>query len=230
MTIELVVARSDLLDGTTFERIRAGVPAARRRRSDAYHRQTDRYASVVAFSLLQHLWRERSSGPMPDVVVGELGKPRFDGSPGWHFNWSHDASVCVCVLSPVPVGVDVQSRVPFHDGLFDRIAAPGERGLRDPLLRADDLSPLWTRKEALVKRTGRGLTTPLQQVDTVSAPDVLTLSDDALGVRISVSAEGLSEHDLFSRLRPRRVEPAPGSASWVGEPGRGALRRVDFGA
>ncbi|THV24613.1 4'-phosphopantetheinyl transferase family protein [Glycomyces paridis] len=222
--IELAIARSDLLDGYAFGQFRARVPLDRRRKGDGYHRAEDRYASVVAFSLLQHLWGRRTAEAMPPVVPGAFGKPRFQGGRG-HFNLSHDASVCVCVLSPVPVGVDVQSRVPYSEGLFDRMAAPGERRLRGRLVRADDLSALWTRKEAVVKRTGRGLSTPLEDVDTVAAPDVLTLASEDPPFRLSVSAEGLSEADLLPRLRIEWMRPGPAPGTWTTVQ-RGALRQI----
>ncbi|WP_100448680.1 4'-phosphopantetheinyl transferase family protein [Glycomyces xiaoerkulensis] len=226
--IDVAIARSDPLDEATFQRLRAEVPAERRRKTDRYHRRQDRYARVVSFALLQYLWRERSADPMPEVVSGEFGKPRFRGLPEAHFNWSHDASVCVCAFASVPIGIDLQSRVPFDGGLFECIAAPGEERVRDRLLRADDLSSLWTRKEALVKRTGRGLSTPLQAVDTLAAPDLLTLSCDEMDFRISVSAEGLSERELRSRLRTRWVRPNPAPGGWSEEPHRGSLRRLPF--
>ncbi|GAB3166478.1 hypothetical protein GCM10027059_25640 [Myceligenerans halotolerans] len=205
--IHLAVARADLLDEAEFLRLRSRLPAERRRRSDRYHHARDRYASVVAFALLQYLWRECGDGPMPDVVRGPHGKPRFRGTGEPHFNLSHDASVCVCVLAPVPVGVDVQGRLPFDDALFERIAAPGEQSLRNALVRADDLGALWTRKEAAVKRTGRGLTTPLNEVDTAAATDILTLAGTEPGTHISVSAQGLSERGLRDRLRLRLLHP-----------------------
>jgi phosphopantetheinyl transferase len=198
--IDLAIARSDDLDEPDLRRLRAGLPVGRQERADRYRRRVDRDASVVAFTLLQYLWRRRVGGALPDVVRGDRGKPGFRGVDDWRFNLSHDASVCVCVLSPVPMGVDVQSRVPFDDRLFESIAAPGERHLRDELLRADDLSPLWTRKEAVVKRTGRGLSTPLREVDTVAATDALTSSGRS-GFRLSLSADGMRAEALQPVLR-----------------------------
>ncbi|UZN02607.1 4'-phosphopantetheinyl transferase family protein [Cellulomonas sp. S1-8] len=211
--IDLAIARSDDLDEPELRRLRAGLPVERQERVGRYRRKADRDASVVAFALLQYLWWRRIGGPLPDVVRGERGKPAFRGVDGWHFNLSHDASVCACVLSPVPVGVDVQSRVPFEDRLFESIAAPGERHLRDELLRADDLSPLWTRKEAVVKRTGRGLSTPLREVDTAAARDVLTTSGGS-GFRLSISAQGLREEELRSVLRVRFLRRGRGRGGW----------------
>ncbi|GAA1848887.1 4'-phosphopantetheinyl transferase family protein [Myceligenerans crystallogenes] len=213
--IELAIARPDLLDDAAFRRLRAGLPRWRRERADRCRRKADRYASVVAFSLLQYLWRERAGGPLPGVVSGEHGKPRFAGAPGWHFNWSHDASVCVCALGPAPLGVDVQPRVRYSEALFARIAAPGERHLAGRLRAADDLSLLWTRKEAAVKRTGSGLTVPLDQLDTTASGDILTLAIAEPPCHLSVTADGYTEPELRTALRTRFLVPAPGAGSWT---------------
>ncbi|MCH7231765.1 4'-phosphopantetheinyl transferase superfamily protein [Glycomyces sp. L485] len=222
--IDLAIARAGLLDETTFEHLRAAVPIERQFKSDRFHRQEDRYTSVVAFSLLQYLWQERVGIPLPEVVLGTFGKPQFQGPCGWHFNWSHDDSVCACALAPMPIGVDVQSRIPFDEGLFEQIAAQGERRYRDRFFREDDLSPLWTRKESVVKRTGLGLTTPLRNVDTLATADIATFSYEMKDVHLSISAEGLSEQTLLSRLRIRDVRPNPGSAGWRATPGEQCLR------
>ena len=213
--MELAVARSDLLDESTMRELWWGLPADRRRKSDSYYRKEDRHLSIVAFSLLQQLWTESTGRVLPRVALGAFGKPEFEGVAGWHFNLSHDASVCACVLATVPVGVDVQSRVPFNDALFERMAAPGEQGLRERLARIDDLSGLWSRKEAMMKRTGHGLTTVLQDVNTLASSEVLTFSDDDLDVRISISADGLDEQALHSVLRVRWLRPVSSTDKWV---------------
>lgn len=213
-TVDVVLARPDRLAEADFARAYADLPLWRQERADRYLQKKDRYASVVAFSLLQFLWRERDEGPIPDVVRDTHGKPRFAGKPSWHFNWSHDRSVCVCAFGPTPLGVDVQSRVRYDDGLFARIAAPGEHVLGDRLREADDLSSLWTRKEAVVKRTGRGLLTPLEEVDTVATEDILTFSCTEPRCHLSISVEGRTARQLRPRLRLRSLRPAPGPDIW----------------
>ncbi|TQL76691.1 4'-phosphopantetheinyl transferase [Stackebrandtia endophytica] len=225
--IDLVIARSDPLEDSTLHRIRAAVPPTRRQKCDRYHRRTDRQAGIVSFSLLQYLWRRRSPDPLPEIVLGRFGKPRFQGVRDRHFNWSHDASICVCVLAATPVGVDVQSPVPYDDALFERITTPGERYLRDRFQSDDDMSLLWTRKEAIVKRTGRGLTTPLREVDTL-ASNVLTLASVEPRYHLSLSAEGLDQAALRSRLRISWLQPSPTAHLWTTRDGDGLGDRSDL--
>lgn len=219
-TIDLVVANAAELDAGTFAVLRSRVPAERQRLSDRYDRAADRRTSVVAFALLQTLWEQRRREALPPIAVGQFGKPGFASDVGLHFNWSHDGLLCACALAPVPVGVDIAGRIPFEDGLFEYMAAPGELQLREQLALDDDMSPLWTRKEATIKRTGRGLATPLTEVDTVSSEDILTLSCETPRFRLSLSAEGLTEVELRDRLRPRFLRPEEGGswseASWPG--------------
>lgn len=228
--IDLVLARTDLVDVTSFERLRAALPPERREKSDRYIRRPDRYASVVSFALLQYLWARLSTAPMPEIQRGAQGKPYFDGPDRPHFSLSHDAWLCACAMGPVPVGLDVQSRIPYDKGLFDRMATPHERVWEEQLRRQDDLSGLWTRKEALVKRSGRGLFTPLLDVEAGSARDVITLTCNGLDVRCSLSVEGWSGHDILERLTWRFVTLSRTSAGvdWSIEDGSPALNPVEW--
>ena len=89
------------------------------------------------------------------------------------------------------------------------MAAPGERRLRGHLQRKNDLSALWPQKEATVKRTGRGLTTPLQQIDTTTAKDILTYACEAMDFQVSVSVQSLTADALRDQLRVRFLTPRP---------------------
>ncbi len=205
--IELAVAHSNGLSRAAIDRLRAALPSERRHKSSSYPHQSDRDASVVTFALLQRLWRERDGGPLPDVVAGNGGKPTFAGNEDRYFNLSHDPPICVCVLAPAPVGVDVQTRVPFDDALFDRIASPNERELREQFRRSDDLSALWTGKEAIMKRSGQGLSCSPRHIDTVAATDIVTLREGA--ATISVSVQGMSADEVLAELRIRHPQLIP---------------------
>ncbi|MFV0375340.1 4'-phosphopantetheinyl transferase family protein [Microbacterium sp.] len=220
--MEILIGLADRVERAMLARLHAALPAARREKADAYLRPQDRDTSILSFALLQLLWEQRHGTPMPDVQLGRYGKPAFADGNGMHFSLSHDGTVCACVSAPVPVGIDVQSRVGFDGGLFERIASERERSLRDVLRRADDLSSLWTRKEALVKRTGRGLTVPLPSVEGGAAPDVVTFSCGAPDFRMSLSAEGMTRAAIASRVRVRFAHPA--HVGWRFAPGADLLQ------
>ncbi|MBM7411138.1 4'-phosphopantetheinyl transferase [Clavibacter michiganensis] len=179
---------------------------------DAHHREDDRRASALAFALLQRMWEERNgTSAMPAVERGRYGKPRLPGAAGFEFNLSHDRQACVCAVASGPVGVDVQSRVPFDGALFERIAAEGERALGERLRRLDDLAWLWSRKEAVVKRCGRGLTAPLRSIDTLAESDLVSFGVEGVDAVISVSVGDASDRGLLRDLRVRLLEPVLGT-------------------
>ena len=180
---------------------------------------------MVAFSLLQHLWRRHSTGPLPAIGTGHFGKPGFVTRHDLHFNWSHHAAMCVCALSTRPVGVDIQARVPFRAALFDRIAADSEHRLRDRMTAADDLSPLWTRKEAVLKRTGRGTTTALRDIDTVTDDDIVTFTNPEPDFHLSLTVAGLDSGTVLDGLRITWLRPTDTTDLWVPDPDRPALRQ-----
>ena len=215
--IDIAIARTDLIDAATYESVLEALPRDRRHRAEAHAREGDRYASAVSFALLQYLWHENSFATFPEVVRGEFGKPRFAVPNGVEFNWSHDRGVCVCAVSPQPVGIDVQAPVAYSDSLFERIATPSELALQGWLRAEDDLSLLWTRKEAIVKRTGRGLSTPLLQVDTLAADELVTVELAEPRARLSVSTAGLTEQRAGEGLRMRSVQPI-GPGTWIAQP------------
>ena len=224
MTVDLAITDASTLDARLFRTLKSLLPRDRQERSDRYDRMVDRYTSVVVFAQLQRLWAERHGGPLPGITVGRYGKPGFRGNTKLHFNWSHDSSLCACALAPMPVGVDISGPVPFEQDLFHYMAVPGEHRLKGHLQRRNDLSALWTRKEATVKRTGLGLTTPLRQVDTTTADDILTFTCDAMNFQVSLSVQGITADVLRDQLRVLFLTPKP-PATWFEEP-RHPLRRL----
>lgn len=155
--------------------------AARLRRAD------DRDRFVTARALLRLVVAERTGTAPSELRIdttcercgADHGKPRLLGHGGAiTFSIGHSGHrIVVAVADGAAVGVDVEW-VGSHDAasltaLSDSILAPTElddyRRL-EPAARGRALAVWWTRKEAVLKATGDGLTVPMPRV-TVTAPD-----------------------------------------------------------
>lgn len=189
----ILLASAAELDDGVLDHLAARLPAQRRERAARFLRPVDRASNIVAHALLDYGWSRVSREALPSIATGRWGKPRFAAPTRWQFNLSHDSGVCVCVMSRSAVGVDVQSRVPFDEGLLSRFAAPAELGHTANYRAADDVGALWTRKEALVKRMGRGIGADLREIDTTRVSDLHTIRSEELGMHLSVSARGIAE-------------------------------------
>ncbi|QVQ54586.1 4'-phosphopantetheinyl transferase superfamily protein [Spiractinospora alimapuensis] len=167
------------------------------------------------------------------------GKPRPVGAAaGLEFSITHSGDwVAVAVCSEAEVGVDVE-----------RIRGEGEsdlEGLASYVLTDQERSDLaqvpspsrsaafftyWTRKEALLKATGVGLSGGLNSItvsgpresarvvrwDSAAAPDSVQLADLSAGTRYRAALATLTPHPVRARhhdgagLLSRRAEHAPG--------------------
>lgn len=92
------------------------------------------------------------------------GKPRLapaehPGAPG--FSFSHAGDLVGLAVHDDPVGLDVEQARPLADlaGMAAHACAADERVADD-----GQFFRLWTRKEALLKSTGEGLSTPMTDI------------------------------------------------------------------
>lgn len=118
------------------------------------------------YDLLALAVREQHGlSPLPPVSRGERGKPYLPDHPALHFNLSHSGGLALCALDGAPVGADIQTVAPRRPAMVERCCAPEERawlaGRGDGW---EDFALLWALKEAMVKRSGRGLTLPVSAI------------------------------------------------------------------
>lgn len=102
-----------------------------------------------------------------------LLRPRLAGDPGLDFNLSHSGRLAlVAVAQSAPLGVDVEEWRPVPDAiaLSARLFTPGERAALAADPRCAFLT-CWTRKEAVLKSTGRGLSVEPCTVEVGATPE-----------------------------------------------------------
>jgi 4'-phosphopantetheinyl transferase len=141
----------------------------------------DRMRWLLARSILRQLLALYLGRPPLSVEIlrGPFGKPfvaEGGAGDGLRFNLSHSGNRAVYAFaSGREVGIDIErgpllrledlTSAGFLSGReIEELAALGGRGLHDALLRC------WTRKEALIKATGEGLTAPLMAIEVPLDP------------------------------------------------------------
>lgn len=164
-----------------FRALQAWLSEAERQRAGRFRFDRDRRRFIVARARLRELLAARL-GVRPrsvELVYGRNGKPalaqRF-AHTHWRFNVAHCDEVAVYALSPArEVGIDIEAirAVREADDIAARFFSRRENDAYLALAPRD--KPLgflncWTRKEAVVKALGDGLSVPLDQFDVSLAP------------------------------------------------------------
>ncbi|MGY1836887.1 4'-phosphopantetheinyl transferase family protein [Blastococcus sp. SYSU DS0510] len=149
------------------------------------HRPADRQRTTAAWAVARlvlggHAGRSPGSLRVDRACRAcgaQHGKPRLLGGVGLHVSVSHAGDrAAVAVSRDAPVGVDIEQVGPWAEADLADVAqfvlAPEERVVlarQRAGTRAEVFTAYWTRKEAAVKATGAGLSSPLEDI-VVSSP------------------------------------------------------------
>jgi 4'-phosphopantetheinyl transferase len=152
-----------------------------RSRANRFHFARDRRHFIVARGFLRLVlsrYLETDAGQLR-LCYGPYGKPALEGvhrNSGLRFNMSHSSGVGVYALTHGrEIGVDVEHvRADFtSEEIARRYFSPFEVETLlalSPQQRVPAFFRCWTRKEAYIKATGRGLSQPLDGFDVTLAP------------------------------------------------------------
>lgn len=155
-------------------RILERMPAYRREKLARMRRKEDRQRSVCAELALQAAFA--LAGIPPEAyTVGEDGRPRLSGD--LDLSISHAGEYGAAVLAPMPVGLDLEDGRRSLNRIRKRLCSP-EEAQPD----AEELTRLWTGKEAYLKLTGEGLRVSMRRL---TLRDDLVLRDGTADARIT---------------------------------------------
>lgn len=158
--------------------LRAVLSAREQVRADRLWRVADRRNFIAAHAGLLLLLAAVLGHRTEDVQLtqNDTGKPMLVGR-ALEFNLSHSGEIVLIALaSGVSIGVDVEQprAMPDRAAIARRFLHPGEVGDLATLTgRAAELAffRCWTRKEAVAKALGLGLSLPLDQYRVSCRPD-----------------------------------------------------------
>jgi 4'-phosphopantetheinyl transferase len=141
-------------------------------RAARFHFERDRTRFVAARGVLRLLLGRRLGRDPRSLrfTLGDHGKPRLEGEDV-RFNVSHSADLAAYAVSEAAdCGIDVEQVRPTRDleAIARRFFSPPEAaaiGALPPAERIEAFFRCWTRKEAIVKATGIGLSLSLQSFE-----------------------------------------------------------------
>lgn len=157
---------NDRLQDLNLDEALARLSEQRREQALRFRFELGRRACAAAYLLLcEGLRHDYGLTELPLFEYGEHGKPVIVGHPDIHFNLSHCHEAAICAISDQPVGVDVESIRPIKESLVNYTMNDDEvhqiLTSENPALT---FTSLWTMKEAVVKRSGHGLTNDLKHL------------------------------------------------------------------
>jgi len=124
-----------------------------------------RTCAAAYLLLCEGLQKEYGITEKPVFEYGEHGKPFLVGHPDIHFNLSHCREAAICIIADHPVGIDIESIREFKETLVDYTMNEDEKRQIKQAERPDiEFIKLWTRKEAVLKLSGEGISRDLKSV------------------------------------------------------------------
>lgn len=112
---------------------------------------TKRMLSLLGWDLLAENLLDKTL--LTKVDFEEKGKP-FIPNSNVHFNISNTKGIVVLVIHNRPIGIDIERLRAPNKNIFSRVFCSEEINYIDC---AEDFTRLWTRKEAVVKLFGGGI-------------------------------------------------------------------------
>lgn len=164
------------IDGLGTPALYATLDMTERARADRFRFARDRARFIARRGLLRQLLARQIGGDPATLAyhAGPFGKPSLATS-GPRFSTSHSHGIALFAIAPdIEIGCDIErldERID-PDRTAERLFTPHEvRALRraSPEDRRQLFFQCWTRKEAVLKALGTGLSQPLDRFDVLGA-------------------------------------------------------------
>ena len=138
-------------------------------RAQNYHFEKDKNRFIICRALLKFILARNTSLDISEIHVetDENKKPYLSSHPSVYFNLSHAEDFAIITLSNTPVGIDTEyvNRDFNYSEVLSYVFNTQEI---DTLLNSDkklhEFFKFWTRKEAIVKATGAGISDNLLEI------------------------------------------------------------------
>lgn len=177
-----------------FEEQLKRIPEIRRQHILNQTRPANRYQSLMGWLLLLYAYEQEYGISLPQIQILAHGKPSFQKEDDGYFSISHSDGLVCCALGAEKLGVDVQSSRRVSTGVIARCCNDREIQMLQNVSgkREQDrlFALLWSRKEAMGKWNGLGISQDLQSLgwcedfcrDGLTGFSCMITSDSALSL------------------------------------------------
>lgn len=149
-----------------LQQVLAFLPSWRRERVLAYKQESRQMESALAYIELSRALALRGLQDIkPRFEYNEHGKPYLPTYPNLHFSISHCSQAVGCILSEMPCGLDIERVRRASPSLISKTMNRNEEHQIYSSSHPDvEFIRLWTRKEAVFKLLGTGITDDMQDI------------------------------------------------------------------
>ena len=163
------------------------VPEPRRNQALKFRHTFGRFACLKSYLMLSGLLESRFGITDFKISIAEHGKPYLADYPNVHFSISHCQKAIAVGVSGNPVGIDVEGFRHFNETLLDKtMNATQKADIIASQSPEQTFAAYWTRKEAVFKLLGTGITDNLHDILTDKTKTDTTLNLDK-GYAVSVA-------------------------------------------
>ncbi|MBD2704312.1 4'-phosphopantetheinyl transferase superfamily protein [Spirosoma sp. BT702] len=182
-------------------------------KAERYYRLQDRQRFSYARGLLRILagkYTDQSPNSI-QFTLSSMKKPELSGATGWHINVSHAGQWVLLAFAREPVGVDIEQvndTFSWQDIVQQSFSRQEQEQLAETPDARHQFYELWTRKEALLKATGKGLDDDFAKIPSLKG--IHSVRNDVLGETDSWSVLSFpTVNDYLSAVayRPRLKFP-----------------------
>lgn len=181
-----LVKNIDTFDKSFVEKCITFFPKWRKEKMLRYKHLKGQIQCGLGYILLIHALREEGVfKEMPEFSYNEHDKPFLKNYPGWYFNISHSKTAVCCVLSRKEMGIDIEEVGEYKESLAAYICNDKElESLHDSENKANDFYKLWTRKEAVFKMIGSGITNDIKDILDTPYINITSLKVDNIWLTV----------------------------------------------
>ncbi len=136
-----------------------------------YRRWEDSQRSLLGRLVLENGVREVFGLELSEAMCySEYGKPFLKNNPSSKFNISHSGRFVVCALTrETEIGVDIELMKPINTLEFKSAMTKNEwNKIEKSMDIIDAFYSYWTKKEAVLKANGKGLSIPLKSFEIIN--------------------------------------------------------------